>query len=138
MGRFPVSSTKEQALEKRMARFNVREEDMTEKFIRSSGPGGRHVNATASCVFLLYRPLSIQVKCMIHRSRGMNRFFARRILMDKIESRVLGAQSAEQKRIYKIKKQKRKRSRRAKDKMLEVKHLNSQKKALRRSVQGDE
>ena len=132
MGRFPVSPAKEDALEKRMTRLNVSEEDITEKFIRSSGPGGRHVNATASCVFLLYRPLGIQVKCMIHRSRGMNRFFARRILLDKIETKIMGAQSEEKKRIYKIRRQKRKRSKRAKEKMLEAKRLQSEKKTLRR------
>jgi len=138
MGRFPVSSAKEAALEEQMVRLNVHEEDVTEKFIRSSGPGGRHVNATASCVFLLYRPLGIQVKCMQERSRGLNRFFARRILLDKIEAKVLGAQSAEKKRIYKLKKQKRKRSKRAKDKMLASKHHQSSKKALRRSAQENE
>jgi protein subunit release factor B len=132
MGRFPVSQAKEEAIKKRMVRLHVREEDIEEKFIRSSGPGGRHVNATASCVYLHYRPLHIQVKCMITRSRGMNRFLARRILMDKIEEKILGVESAEQKRVYKIKRQKRKRSKRAKEKLLETKHLQSEKKTLRR------
>jgi protein subunit release factor B len=132
MGRFPVSQKKEEALERRMQRLHIREDDIEEKFVRSSGPGGRHVNATASCVYLHYRPLQIQVKCMVTRSRGMNRFLARRILMDKIEEKILGVESAEAKRIYKIKRQKRKRSKRAKEKLLEAKHLQSEKKTLRR------
>ena len=131
MGRFPVSEGKEKVLLARMERFGVQEKDIKEKFIRSSGPGGRHVNATASCVYLHYHPLHIQVKCMITRSRGMNRFLARRILMDKIEGKILGVESAEAKRVYKIKRQKRKRSKRGKEKLLETKHLQSEKKSRR-------
>ncbi|MEO5657221.1 MAG: peptide chain release factor-like protein, partial [Nitrospiria bacterium] len=53
---FPVSSQKEQELRDRMARLGVREDDLEETFVRSSGPGGQHVNKTATCVALTHRP----------------------------------------------------------------------------------
>ena len=51
----------------------------------------------------------------------MNRYFARALLVQKIEMQILGEKSTEAKRIFKIKKQKQKRSKRAKNKMLDSK-----------------
>ncbi|MFH1847609.1 MAG: peptide chain release factor-like protein, partial [Candidatus Omnitrophota bacterium] len=75
----------------------------------------------------------IQVKCQIERSQARNRFLARRILVNKIESLVLGKKREERKRIEKIRRQKRRRSRRAKEKMLKNKKMHSEKKKLRRA-----
>ena len=61
----------------------------------------------------------------------MNRYYARALLYEKIETAVKGEESKEAKRIAKIKRQKRKRSKRAKDKMLEEKKHQAGKKALR-------
>lgn len=131
---FPVSSQKEQELRDRMARLGVREDDLEETFVRSSGPGGQHVNKTATCVALTHRPSGLTVRCQQARSQALNRFYARRILLDKIERRRLGEQSAEQQRIEKIRRQKRRRSRRAKVKMLEDKRRQSAKKTNRGPV----
>ena len=87
-------------------------------FILSSKKGGQKVNKTSSCVYLKHAPTGIEVKCQEERSQALNRFLARRILTDKIESLVLGRESEEEKRYEKIRRQKRKRSRRAKEKML--------------------
>ena len=131
---FPVSPQKEQELLGKMARLGVREEDIDETFVRGSGPGGQHVNKTATCVMLVHRPTGTTVRCQQSRSQALNRFYARRILLDKIERRQLGEASAEQQRIEKIRRQKRKRSRRAKAKMLEEKRRQSEKKAGRARV----
>lgn len=131
---FPVSAQKEQELLGRMARLGVREEDIDETFVRGSGPGGQHVNKTATCVMLVHRPTGTTVRCQQSRSQALNRFYARRILLDKIERQQLGAASAEQQRIEKIRRQKRKRSRRAKAKMLEEKRRQSEKKAGRAPI----
>jgi protein subunit release factor B len=56
MPRFPVSLSKEKQLTERMRRLGIREEDLEESFVRSSGAGGQNVNKTSTCVMLIYRP----------------------------------------------------------------------------------
>ena len=123
---------KEQELAARMARFGVKESDLDESFIRSSGPGGQHVNKTSTGVYLKHIPTGIEIKCFGGRSQALNRFQARRLLVSKIETMVLGRESEERKRIEKIRRQKRKRSKRAKEKMLKAKKIRSETKAMRR------
>ncbi|HVP91203.1 MAG TPA: peptide chain release factor-like protein [Terriglobales bacterium] len=122
MATFGVSPEKEQALAERMERLGLRESDIVEKFIRSGGHGGQNVNKVATCVYLKHLPTGTEVKCQEERSQALNRYLARRILADKIEAAVLGRESAEAQRIAKIRRQKRKRSKRAKEKMLADKH----------------
>jgi len=128
MATFGVSPDKEQALAERMAELGIREEDIVEKFIRSGGHGGQNVNKVATCVYLKHLPTGTEVKCQQERSQSLNRYLARRILTDKIETAILGRESAEEQRIAKIRRQKRKRSKRAKDKMLADKRRVSEKK----------
>ena len=121
-----------------MRRFNVREEDLVEKFIRSRGPGGQKVNKTATCVYLKHLPTGFEVKMQKARSQALNRFLARRELVRKIKNYVLGKESEEEKRREKIRRAKRRRSKRAKKKILEQKRLQSRKKELRRDPALDE
>lgn len=134
MGAFPVSAEKEGLLAQRMAALGVKETDIEESFVRSGGHGGQNVNKTATCVMLLHRPTGLQVKCQTTRQQGLNRFIARRLLLDKIEQRQTGVVAAEQARIEKIRRQKRRRSRRAKERMLADKTRHSAKKESRRAV----
>jgi protein subunit release factor B len=128
---FKVSVAKEKRLEKKMDKLGISEKDIEEKFIRASGKGGQKVNKTASCVYLKHLPTGIEVKCQKERSQALNRFLARRILVNKIETIKLGKLSEEKKKIEKIRRQKRKRSKRAKEKMLDNKKKQSQKKKMR-------
>lgn len=130
-----ISTGKEKKLREKMARFGVREQDIVESFVRSSGHGGQNVNKTSTCVYLKHVPTGIEVKCSQSRSQAENRFLARRILVDKIEGMILGRESEKRKEIEKIRRQKRKRSKRAKEKVLESKRMRSQKKELRRRVE---
>ena len=128
MATFGVGPKKEKALAERMDSLGIREADIVEKFIRSGGHGGQNVNKVATCVYLKHLPTGFEVKCQQERLQSLNRFLARRILVDKIETAILGKQSAEEQRIAKIRRQKRKRSKRAKDKMLADKRHVSDKK----------
>ena len=83
---------------------------------------------------LHHRPTGIRVKCQRERSQALNRFLARRILLDKIEARLTGARSAAEQEAARIRRQKRKRSRRAKLKLLADKRHQAEKKSLRASV----
>lgn len=134
MSLFNISPKKETALQERMDRLGVSESDFRETFIRSSGPGGQKVNKTSSCVQLLHVPTGLAVKCQQERSQALNRFLARRLLLDRIERIQTGVVSAEKQRIEKLKRQKRRRSRRAQEKILEQKHIQSEKKSLRAKV----
>ena len=137
MGMFPVSLEKEAQLLQRMVALNVRESDLEENFVRSGGHGGQNVNKTSTCVMLVHRPTGVQVKCQATRQQGLNRFIARRLLLDKIEARRKGYVDAERARIEKIRRQKRRRSRRAKARMLADKAHHADKKAARRFIPGE-
>ena len=95
MTAFPVNPEKSQHLAQRMAALGVRESDIEESFVRSGGHGGQNVNKSATCVMLLHRPTGLQVKCQTTRQQGLNRFIARRILLDKIEGKQTGQVAAE-------------------------------------------
>jgi peptide chain release factor len=130
----PVSLEKANQLAQRMAALGVREADIAESFVRSGGHGGQNVNKVSTCVMLLHRPTGVSVKCQETRQQGMNRFIARRLLLDKIEERKNGFVAAQRAEMEKIRRQKRKRSRRAKAKMLANKAHQGEKKTARRKV----
>src|SRR6202012_5883353 len=134
MGAFPISIEKANQMAQRMAALGVNEADIEERFVRSGGHGGQNVNKTSTCVMLVHRPTGLQVKCQETRQQGLNRFIARRVLLDKIEEKQTGVVAARQAEIERIRRQKRKRSKRAKDKMLANKAHQAQKKAGRRAV----
>lgn len=123
-----VSKDKQDTLQQKMESLGIREKDIIEKFIRSSGKGGQKVNKASTCVYLKHIPTNIEVKCQRERYQAINRYLARKILADKVEALIKGKESEEQKRIAKIRRQKRKRSQKAKLKMLEDKKKQSQKK----------
>ncbi|MBI3754414.1 MAG: AAA family ATPase [Deltaproteobacteria bacterium] len=110
---FAVSEEKNRWLKEKMESLNIREGDIIEKFIRSSGKGGQKVNKTSTCVYIKHIPTGIEVKCMEERSQSINRFLARRELVERIE-RLSGKLTIADSKRLKAKKQKQKRQKRAK------------------------
>ena len=133
-----ISTEKQKALAERMAALSIREEEIDEHFVRSSGAGGQKVNKASTCVVLLHRPTGIHVKCQKERSQALNRYVARRILVEKIEANLKQARTEKQQEIAKIRRQKRKRSARAKVRLLADKRHQSEKKSLRSRVALDD
>ncbi|HOJ44073.1 MAG TPA: peptide chain release factor-like protein, partial [Syntrophorhabdaceae bacterium] len=93
---YTVSPEKEKRLFEKMERLGIKDEDIIERFIRSGGPGGQNVNKTSTCVYLKHLPTGIEVKCQKERSQALNRYLARRILVEKIEEMLLGEESERQ------------------------------------------
>jgi len=131
--RFRVRAEKENSLIRKMDSLGVKEIDLEEKFILAGKKGGQKVNKTSACVYLKHKPTGIEVKCQKQRSQNLNRFLARRILVGKVESLILGKRAKKEEEIAKIRRQKRRRSRRAKEKMLINKKMHSEKKELRKT-----
>ena len=136
MPTYPVGPKKQSALQSRMKKLGIRETDLDERFVRSSGPGGQNVNKVSTCVVLRHLPTGFEVKCQRERSQALNRYLAKRMLVDKIEEARLGLESSKRQEYEKIRRQKRRRSRRQKEKMLDSKKIQSTKKALRRGFSG--
>ena len=109
---FSVSVEKNRWLRERMAHLGIREEDLAERFVRSSGKGGQHVNKTSTCVWLKHLPTGIEVKCMEERSQSVNRFLARRELAERIEA-LSGQPTKRDLEAQRARKQKARRKRRA-------------------------
>ena len=131
----PAKTEIDVPLGQRMAALGLREEDIEETFVRSGGHGGQNVNKTATCVMLLHRPTGLQVKCQSTRYQGQNRFLARRLLLDKLESVRKGRIASARARIEKLRRQKRPRSQSAKERMLADKSHRAAKKESRRFAQ---
>lgn len=132
MLKFPVSEAKIQDLLYRMKCLDLEENDLEENFIRGSGAGGQKINKTSVVVHLRHKPSGCEVRCQESRSQALNRFLARRLLVEKLEKKIFAARSEKQKQIEKIRRQKRRRSKRAKEKILRAKRMISEKKNFRK------
>ena len=113
MSVFGVGPEKEAALRERMAALGISEGDLEETFLRSRGPGGQNVNKVSTCVRIKHLPTGIAVKVDKDRSQGVNRFLARRELLSRYEETILGKKPAKEIEREKIRKQKKRRARRA-------------------------
>jgi protein subunit release factor B len=70
----------------RLARMQLSISDFEEKFARSSGPGGQHVNKVSTSVTLKHLPTGVSVTVQDSRSQSMNRQLAWTRLLDAIET----------------------------------------------------
>jgi len=114
MTKFGVSLAKVEKLYKKMEDVGIREQDLEEKFIHSGGHGGQNLNKTSTCVQIRHIPSGIIVKSQRGRTQGLNRFLARRSLLEVFEVKLLGSESTKYKKNERIRKQKLRRRRRSK------------------------
>lgn len=129
-----ITKEKWDALQATMQRLGIQEADLWEKFILGSGSGGQNLQKTSSCVYLQHIPSGLDVKCQKTRSREDNRYFARKLLCEQIETIQKGELSTQEKERQKIRKQKQKRSKRAKEKILADKKAQARKKEQREPI----
>lgn len=80
----------EPSLQDRLKALRLREEDFTERFCRSSGPGGQNVNKVSTAVEIIHHPTGLSVRCQDGRSQSGNRATA----WERILSRILDARKA--------------------------------------------
>jgi protein subunit release factor B len=111
-----ISDKKRNELIELMNSLHIKEHELQEKFILASGSGGQKVQKTHSGVILKHLPTNIQVKVTKSRNREENRFFARRLLCEKFQEKIMGQKSTKQLLAEKKAKQKKRRTRRQKDK----------------------
>ncbi len=109
---FAVSREKNLWLLQRMAELGVREEDIEEQFVRASGRGGQHLNKTFSAVQARHIPTGTEARCGRERSQSLNRFLARRELLEKLAA-LQGLPTRADSRADRIRRQKSRRSRRS-------------------------
>lgn len=120
-----IGKDKKEKLDREMKDAGIYEDDLEEQFILGSGSGGQKINKTCSTVFLKHIPTGLSVRCGKDRLRASNRFFARRLLLDKYLSQIKKEKTKKMQEIAKIRKQKQKRSKKAKEKMLQDKKHRS-------------
>jgi protein subunit release factor B len=108
-----ISAAKHEELLRRMAVLGIREGDLEERFVHGAGRGGQKLNKSSTCVYLRHIPSGVEVKCQQERSRSLNRFFARRLLCDKLEGLGSGGDSPRQREMDRIRRNKSRRRRRA-------------------------
>lgn len=117
-----------------MAALRVKPGDLEESFTRSSGPGGQHVNKVSTAVEVLHKPSGLRVAVSDSRSQSTNRQLALVRVLDELERQRAEKKQERMAAISKSRRQKAKRSRSTKRKMLEGKRLRGETKQLRGKV----
>ncbi len=115
----------------RLAQLRLDAADFEEKFSRSSGPGGQHVNKVSTAVLLRHVPTGVAVTVQDTRSQSMNRQLAWDRLLDAIERARREERAARRSEIEKKRRQNSKRPRGVKERILEGKKRRSAVKKLR-------
>jgi protein subunit release factor B len=124
-------------IDRRLAALGTRAEDVEERFVRGSGPGGQKINKTSSTVWLRHRPTGIEVRCQAERSQAANRELAWAELVAKLESRARAAALAAEQSREVERRRTRQKSYGQKIKMIEAKKHRAKHKAHRGRVSGE-
>ncbi len=115
----------------RLAKLKLDAADFDERFARSSGPGGQHVNKVSTAVTLRHVPTGVAVTVKDSRSQSFNRQLAWDRLLDAIEQQRAEVRAAERAAIAKKRRQNSKRPRGVKERILKSKKKRGEVKKLR-------
>lgn len=121
-------------LEARLERCGVRLVDVEESFARSSGPGGQNVNKVNTACTVRHVPSGISVTASDSRSQYTNRRLALERLVEIFENQRAKAQQETLAAVSKARRQKAKRSRGTKRKLVEGKRRRGETKKLRGKI----
>ena len=122
----------------RLARLKVAVEDVEEKFVRGSGPGGQKINKTSSTVWLRHDASGIEVRCQAERSQAANREKAWEDLCTKLEAKVKQTRESEISLREEVRRRNRQKTRGQKLRMIENKKHRARHKAKRGRVRGED
>ncbi|MGC4073915.1 MAG: peptide chain release factor-like protein [Nibricoccus sp.] len=111
--------------------------DITERFVRGSGPGGQKINKTSSTVHLRHEPTGVEVRVQQERSQAANRELAWEELCEKLLERLRSAERERQQAVAKAKRRNRPKSRRQKAIQVAGKRQRAAVKALRGNVKDE-
>lgn len=118
----------------RLKALGYHPDEVEEKFARSSGPGGQHVNKVATAVTLHHLPTGVTVTAQDSRSQARNRELARERLVDALAARLEARRREVQAFREKRRRQNRPRPAGVKQRILESKKKRSATKSLRKRV----
>jgi len=124
-------------IQPRLAAVGGRPDDIEERFIRGSGPGGQKINKTSSTVWLRHRPTGIEVRCQAERSQAANRERAWLEMCERLERRQRAARDEAQDLREKSRRQTRQKSYGQKVRMIQAKKHRAKNKARRGRVGED-
>jgi len=118
-----------------MDRLRLHEGDLRITFCRASGPGGQHVNKVSTAVTIQHLPSGLVATASESRSQSMNRELALGRLLDAFEKQRAEKRQERLAAVSKARRQKAKRSRSTKAKLVEGKRRRGETKKLRQKVQ---
>jgi protein subunit release factor B len=124
-------------IDRRLNALGVHAEDVDERFVRGSGPGGQKINKTSSTVWLRHRPTGVEVRIQAERSQAANRELAWAELAAKLEARARSAAQVVQQAREADRRRTRQKSYGQKIKMIEAKKHRAKHKSRRGRVSGD-
>ncbi|QIX01595.1 hypothetical protein AMS68_007112 [Peltaster fructicola] len=89
----PICTTATRAEKALPPRRKILDSEITESFLKGTGPGGQKINKTSCAVQLKHIATGIVVKSQETRSREQNRKYARQVLGEKLDALENGAES---------------------------------------------
>lgn len=122
----------------RLARLNIRPDNVDERFVRGAGPGGQKINKTSSTVWLRHNATGTEVRCQAQRSQAANRTAAWEDLCQKLEAQARATKAAAQSEREAERRRTRTKSRSQKIRMIETKKIRARHKSTRGKVERED